>query len=583
MWNRLNPDEGEFVNNKKIADMFREISYILDYEGVKWKPRAYQRAAITLETLDEDVKDIYEREGIEGLINLPGIGRDLAQKIVEFLETGKIEYYEELKKKYPIDFKTITAVPGMGPKKAIRLYKILGIRTLEDLKRAAENHMIKRIRGFGEKSEQEILNGIRMLERFKDRILLGDAYPLVMRLLDGLKSSPYVERVEVVGSFRRMRETVGDIDLLVVSDHPRKVMDLFVKLPGVSGVQVKGEKKTTVYLEIGIDCDLRVFPEESFGSAMLYFTGSKAHNIRLRKIAQDKGYKLNEYGLYERISGKLIASRTEEEIYSVLGLSYIPPEMREDTGEVEAALEGDLPEPIEYSDVRGDTHVHSRWSDGSNEIDEIASACEELGYEYVVITDHWAAGLPVSRGLDEKKYYERKEIIESFGGEIKIIDGVEANILPNGKIDVPERILSELTFVSAGVHSKFEMNKHDMTNRLLRAMDNEYVRVIVHPTGRIIKEREGYEFDLDKVYEKAADRGIAFEVNAYPNRLDLPPYHIRKALEHGVKLIIGTDSHSITQLWHMTLGIGTARRGWARREDVLNTLPYKRLIDWLKK
>ena len=273
MWNRLNPDEGEFVNNKKIADMFREISYILDYEGVKWKPRAYQRAAITLETLDEDVKDIYEREGIEGLINLPGIGRDLAQKIVEFLETGKIEYYEELKKKYPIDFKTITAVPGMGPKKAIRLYKILGIRTLEDLKRAAENHMIKKIRGFGEKSEQEILNGIRMLERFKDRILLGDAYPLVMRLLDGLKSSPYVERVEVVGSFRRMRETVGDIDLLVVSDHPRKVMDLFVKLPGVSGVQVKGEKKTTVYLEIGIDCDLRVFPEESFGSAMLYFTG----------------------------------------------------------------------------------------------------------------------------------------------------------------------------------------------------------------------------------------------------------------------------------------------------------------------
>ena len=233
MWNRLNPDEGEFVNNKKIADMFREISYILDYEGVKWKPRAYQRAAITLETLDEDVKDIYEREGVEGLINLPGIGRDLAQKIVEFLETGKIEYYEELKKKYPIDFKTITAVPGMGPKKAIRLYKILGIRTLEDLKRAAENHMIKRIRGFGEKSEQEILNGIRMLERFKDRILLGDAYPLVMKLLDGLKSSPYVERVEVVGSFRRMRETVGDIDLLVVSDHPRKVMDLFVKLPGV--------------------------------------------------------------------------------------------------------------------------------------------------------------------------------------------------------------------------------------------------------------------------------------------------------------------------------------------------------------
>jgi len=583
MWNRLNPDEGEFVNNKKIADMFREISYILDYEGVKWKPRAYQRAAITLETLDEDVKDIYEREGIEGLINLPGIGRDLAQKIVEFLETGKIEYYEELKKKYPIDFKTITAVPGMGPKKAIRLYKILGIRTLEDLKRAAENHMIKRIRGFGEKSEQEILNGIRMLERFKDRILLGDAYPLVMKLLDGLKSSPYVERVEVVGSFRRMRETVGDIDLLVVSDHPRKVMDLFVKLPGVSGVQVKGEKKTTVYLEIGIDCDLRVFPEESFGSAMLYFTGSKAHNIKLRKIAQDKGYKLNEYGLYERISGKLIASRTEEEIYSVLGLSYIPPEMREDTGEVEAALEGDLPEPIGYSDVRGDTHVHSRWSDGSNEIDEIAGACEELGYEYVVITDHWATGLPVSRGLDEKKYYERKEIIESFEGEIKIIDGVEANILPNGKIDVPERILSESTFVSAGVHSKFEMNKHDMTNRLLRAMDNEYVRVIVHPTGRIIKEREGYEFDLDKVYEKAADRGIAFEVNAYPNRLDLPPYHIRKALQHGVKLIIGTDSHSITQLWHMTLGIGTARRGWARREDVLNTLPYKRLIDWLKK
>ncbi|MCD6549868.1 DNA polymerase/3'-5' exonuclease PolX [Candidatus Micrarchaeota archaeon] len=571
-------------NNKKIAKMFREIADILEYEQVKWKPRAYRRAAATLETLSVNVSEIYEKEGLKGLDALPGVGKDLAAKIKEFLETGKMKDYEELKKKYPIDFDSLTAVPGLGPKKVIKLYKFLGVKTLEDLKLAVKQHRIKRLPGFGEKSELEIAKGLEMIEKMKGRMLLGNSLPLAEKIADYIRNVEGVKRVEIVGSVRRMKETNGDIDILTIARYPRLVMDRFVKAPWVAEVEVKGPAKTTVFLDEGIECDLRVFKEEEFGAAMLYFTGSKAHNIKLRKIAIEKGYKLNEYGLYDRM-GRRVASRTEEEIYEHLGLKqWIPPEIREDEGEIEAAIEGTLPKLVGYDEIKGDLQIHTTWSDGTGSVEDMVRAAERMGYEYIVITDHSRMGLAVAKGLEKRKDFEKqREEIESIDTKMDVYAGVEANILPNGHLDVSDDILSELDFVCAGVHSRFRMSKTGMTNRLIRAIKNDYVDVIVHPTGRLIGEREPYLFDYDKVFEEAAERGVLFEVNAFPTRLDLPPHLVRLSKKYGVKLSVGTDSHSTDHLRYMRFGIGTARRGWATAEDIANTMNGREFRNWLKK
>ena len=573
------------MNNLKIAKMFREIALILESENVKWKPRAYNRAAITLESLDEDVSDIYKREGEKGLTRLPGIGKDLAAKIIEFMKTGKIKHYEKLKKEYPIDFDSLTSISSVGPKKAIKLYKRLGIKTLDELKEAAEKGKIRKLEGFGEQSEREILKGIELLNKTRGRLLLGDVFPTVDKILSQLRSNKDIVKVNVVGSFRRMKETVGDIDILVVSKKPKRIMDFFVRMPEVKGVQVKGLKKTTVYLKIGIDCDLRVFDIKDYGSGMLYFTGSKQHNIKLRKIAISKGYKLNEYGLIDRRTDKVVASRTEEGIYRSLGMDYIPPEMRENEGEIDLALKHRIPKLIGYDDIRGDLHVHSNWSDGSDSIEEIAVKAKGMGYEYIAITDHSVKGLPVSGGLkpsDFKKQKREIDLVNSKVKGIKVLQGVEANIMPDGSIDVSDRILSELDIVSAGVHSRFKMSKKDMTKRMIKAIENEYVNIIVHPFGRVIGIREGYDFDFDRVLDVAKDNNVILEINAFPNRLDLSPYYVRKAIDKKQKLVIGTDSHSTEQLWHMKIGIGTARRGWARKSDIINTMGLKKLKQMIK-
>ena len=375
-----------------------------------------------------------------------------------------------------------------------------------------------------------------------------------------------------------MKETVGDIDILVLTDSPRKVIDFFVNLPEVESRIVKGPKKATVFLKIGIDCDLRVFDKENYGAGMLYFTGSKQHNIQLRKIAISKGYKLNEYGLFSRKTKKIIASKTEEEMYKALGMDYIPPEMRENEGEVELAIKHKIPKLIDYKDVKGDLHLHSNWSDGSNTIRAIAKKAKEMGYSYICITDHSAKALPVTGGMKESDFKKQRREIDSVRIDgLKIFQGVEANIMPDGSIDLSNKVLSELDFVIAGIHSRFKMSRKDMTKRLITAIENEHVDIIAHPTGRLIGEREAYDLDFDEVLHAAKENKTILEITAFPNRLDLSSYYIRKAVSRGVKLSIGTDSHSIEQMWHMRLGIGTARRGWARKSDIINTLGLKKL------
>jgi DNA polymerase (family 10) len=498
------------------------------------------------------------------------------------LKTGRIKYYERFKKRLPLNLEEITSVEGVGPRKAKVLYKELGIRDLKTLEKAAKAHKIAPLFGFGDKTEKNILEGIKFLKRSKGRFLLGEILPKAREVHEKLAKLGEVEKVNYCGSLRRMKETIGDIDFLVISKNPKKVMDYFVSLPGVVRVWGKGATKASVRVREGFDMDIRVVPSRSYGAAMQYFTGSKEHNIVTRKIAIEKGLKLSEYGLFR--GPKMVASATEEDIYKNLGMQWVPPEMRENQGEVEASLAGKIPQIIGYNDIKGDLHVHSDWDGGENSIQELAAAAKAMGYQYLGIADH-TKFLRIEHGLDEKKIKKRNEEIDKLNTKLtdfKVLKGVEANILKDGSIDIKDETLEKLDFVIAGVHSNFKMSKDEMTERIIKAMRNPNVDIVSHPTGRILKKRDEYQIDFDKILQVAKETGTVLEISAWPERLDLNDQNIRRAKEAGVKMVINTDSHHEVHLKIIEFGIAQARRGWAEKKDIINCLPVKEFLSSLK-
>jgi DNA polymerase (family 10) len=574
------------MKNQEIAKIFYEIADYLEMEGVLFKPYAYQKAAITLETLEEDVEEIYKRGGLKALEGIPGVGKSIALKIEEYIKTGKIKYYQDFKKRLPINLEEIIPVEGIGPKRAKILYEKLGIKNLDELEKAVRAHKIANLFGFGEKSEKNILEGIEFLKRSKGRFLLGEILPRVEETEEKMKSLKEVEKIDVAGSVRRKKETIGDVDFLVISRKPQIVMDFFTSLPGVIKIWSKGTTKASVRMEEGFDMDVRVLPKRSYGSALQYFTGSKEHNIALRKIAIDKRLKLSEYGLFK--GPKMIAGETEEGIYKALGMEWMPPEMREDQGEIESALEGKLPKLIDYKDIKGDLHCHSNWEAGANSIEEIAEMAQKLGYQYVGISGH-TKFLRIEHGMNERQLVQQRKEIDKINQQLttnnkqlRILQGCEANILNNGSIDIKDEALEKLDYVIAGVHSSFKMEKSKMTERIIRAMENPNVDIISHPTGRLIQRRDEYQIDFDKILRVARETGTILEINSFPERLDLKDTNIRKAKEVGVKMIINTDSHHIDYMRFMELGIAQARRGWAEKEDIINTQSLEKLLTYFK-
>jgi DNA polymerase (family 10) len=567
--------------NLEIAKIFYEMADILEMQNVEWKPRAYRKAAKAIESLSVDVSEIYKKEGLEGLMKIPGVGEKLAKKIEEFILTGRIKEYERLKKSLPTGLETLIEIPGLGPKKAIILFKKLNIRTIEDLKKAAKEGKIAKLPGFGEKSQENILKGIELFERGQQRLLLSNAITIANEIIEELKKVKGVEKIEPVGSLRRMKETVGDIDILVVTRNPEAVMDKFVSLKSVERILAKGEKKSMVILKGNVQADVRVFEKDEFGAALQYFTGSKDHNIELRKIAIKKGYKLNEYGLFK--GNKKVAGESEEEIYKILVKNYIPPELRENRGEIEAAIEGKLPKLITLKDIKGDFHVHTKYSDGDDTIEEIAKAAKSMGYEFINICDH-SKSEHVAHGMEEERLLKQIEEIKELKRKLKfnIFAGCEVDILKNGELDYDDEILKKLDIVTAAVHSGFKMSEKEMTERIITALNNKYVKIFTHPSGRLINRREPYQVNMEKIFEVVAKNKIALEIDSFPDRLDLTDVNVKAAKELGIKITIGTDAHSVSQLHYMLLGVAVARRGWAEKEDIINTWEIEKIKEYFK-
>jgi len=565
--------------NQKLAELFYKIADILEMRGVEWKPRAYRRAAKGIETLVEDVSDIYKKQGVRALKEIPGVGERIAEKIEEFIKTGRIKEFERLSETTPKHLNELMDVPGLGARRARILYQKLGIRTIAQLKKAAEQHKICKLPTFKEKSEENIIEGIKFIKSSGGRKLLSIVLPVALKIEARLKK---FGQVSIAGSLRRRKETIKDIDILVASEEPKYVINFFTKMPEVKRVLARGPTKSTVILDNNIQADVRVVGKTSFGSALLYFTGSKEHNIALRELAIKKGYKLNEYGLFK--GAKKLAGKTEEDVYKKLGLKYIEPELRESLGEIEAARRNKLPRLVSIQDIRGDIHVHTKWSDGDNSIEEMALTAKKLGYEYICITDH-SKTRAIAHGLKEGRLLKQIQEIKKLNKKIKgirVLTGSEVDILADGSLDYGDDILKKLDVVIAAVHSGFKMPKEKMTARIVKALENEHVDILDHPTGRIINTRPPYQVDLDKIFKRAKELGKFIEINAFPDRLDLKDVDIKRAIRVGVKLTIGTDAHDVNHLRYMAFGVATARRGWAEKKDILNCLSTKEFLKVFK-
>ncbi len=570
------------MKNFEISKILREIAAFLEMDDVKFKPRAYERAARSIDALEEDVNSIYERGGIDALLEIPGVGQSIAEKIEELVKTGRSKYHERLKEKIPVDIGSLTSIEGVGPKTVKELYEKLKIKTVEELEKAAKAGEISKLPHFGPKSEEGILKGIDFFRKSKGRFILGDVLQSIRDVEKQLKSLKGVKRIEVAGSVRRWKETIGDVDFLVISEEPEEVMNFFVSMLDVTHVYSKGKTRSSVKLKTDMDADLRVVSKDCFGAALQYFTGSKDHNIALRRIAMEKGWKLSEYGIFDK--EKQIAGETEEEVYNMLGLQWIPPEMREDTGEIEAASKERLPKLIDYNDLKGDLQIHTNWSDGVNSINEMAEEAKGMGLEYIVISDHTKA-LAMTGGLDEKMMLKQMQEVDKIDRalpEITILKGCEANIQKDGNLDVGNIILANMDVVGAGIHSYFNLPEKEQTNRIIGAMENESVDLIVHPTCRQIHRREPIELDIERMIEVAKRTNTILEIDAFPDRLDLKDEYVRKCVEAGVKISIDSDAHSKLHLHYLEFGIATARRGWATNKDVINTRSVKELVKCLK-
>ncbi len=559
------------VTATEVAAILSEVADLLEIKGVRFKPHAYRRAAQAIETLTEDIVTV-AREG--RLDEIPGVGKSIAGKVQEIVETGSLGYLASLREEIPEGVRDLTRIEGIGPKRALTLSRELGIRNLDDLEAAAKAGLIRDLPGFGQKTEQNILASIQMSRMAGKRHLLGSVLPVAREIEQRLASLSSVGQVSLAGSIRRRKETIGDLDILATSMRPEEVMEAFSSLPGVSRVLARGTTKTSVVLSTGVQADLRVVRDEHYGAALQYFTGSKEHNIALRKLAIARNWRLNEYGLVDLATGRMIAGEDEAGVYQALGLPWIPPELREDRGEIEAAQTGALPDLVGYGSVRGDLHVHTSWSEGAHSIEAMAEAARGLGYEYIAICDH-AESLHVARGLSPARLADQMREIERINRAaddgFTVLSGTECNIGMDGRVDLPDSVLADLDVVVASVHSGFRQPEREMTDRIISAMQNDHVDILGHPTGRILLSREPCQIDLARVFEAAASWGVLMEINASPGRLDLSDVNCRLARDAGLGFSLGSDAHSRQGLRHMEFGVATARRGWLTAEDIVNT------------
>lgn len=564
------------VHNADIAAQFYRMADLLEIEGANpFRVRAYRRAAATIEDLPTSVASMLAAG--EDLDDLPGIGPDLAGKIREIVATGHSAALEQVEHRTPPGLAALTAMAGLGPKRVKLLHERLGIETVEDLARAARAGKVRELPRFGPALEAKLLAECEKGKPVSPRFKISTAEDFAKGLTDYLRRFPGIGEVVVAGSFRRRRETVGDLDVLVTARNGKATIDHFVAYDEVEQIVAQGTTRATVILKAGLQVDLRVVPQRSYGAALHYFTGSKAHNIAVRRIAQAKGLKLNEYGIFR--GSAYVGGRTEEEVFAIAGLPYIEPEIREDRGEIEAAAAGRLPRLVTLADIRGDLHVHTRDSDGKSTLEEMAEAAKSRGYSYLAITDH-SQYATVAHGLDARRLSAQLDEIDRLNGQLEgivLLKSCEVDILPDGKLDLPDSVLARLDLTVCAVHSRFEFDVEAQTSRIIRAMDNRYCNVIAHPTGRLIGEREAYAVDLERVMAAAKERGCFLEVNGHPSRLDLDDVHCRAAKQMGLKISLGTDAHSTIGLAAMRYGVDQARRGWIEPEDVLNTRPWSEL------
>lgn len=572
--------------NKQISEIFQEIGDILEIKDEnRFKILAYHRASQIIRNLASDLGKIYKKDP-KRILEINGIGKDLYLKIVEIIETGKCDYHQRLLDEIPAGVLDMLRLRGVGPKKVKMFYITLGLKSLKELEKACRSGKIHVLPGMGEKTELSILKAIDDMQRFSERTLMPFALEEAKLIIEYMKKNKSVKNIEYGGSLRRRKETVGDIDILVSStkkDAP-EIMDHFVKYSEVENVLAHGETKSSIVLITGIQVDLRVVEPKSYGAALHYFTGSKAHNIKIRDMAKKKGMKVSEYGVFK--GKKQIAGKTEEEVFKSVGLPFIIPELRKDDGEIEAGLKNKLPDSIELKDIKGDLHMHTNESDGTQDLETVAEECYKHGYKYIAITDHSKTSA-IAHGLDQKRLLKQYKEIDKLNKKYKdkdfeILKGCEVDILKDGKLDFSDEILAQMDIFPASVHSGFTMPKAKMTDRIIKAMSNPYVKIIGHPTGRLINRRDAYELDMDAIIDAAKEYKVALELNAQPLRLDLKDTYLRRAKEKGVKIVIGTDSHHTSQRVYMQYGIYMARRGWLEKKDVLNTRSLSKLLDYWK-
>jgi len=566
------------MENKEVASILTSIGNILDIKGENpFKVRAYYTAAKNIEALSEPIEKLAKENRLN---QISGIGEGISEKVNEYIKTGKIKYYEEIKKDISNDIIEMLKIPFLGPKKVKLLYDKMGIKNIQELENACHKNKLLELEGFGEKTQKKILEGIEFLSKHKDRYLLSDAIPAAEELLNSLRKCSVIQRISLAGSIRRWKETVKDIDIVASSNQPEKLMDYFTKLPSVEIIMAKGETKSSVRLKTGIASDLRVVKDSEFPYALCHFTGSKEHNIAMRLRANSMGIKINEYGIFTQKDDKLISVKDEKEFFKVLRLDFILPELRENTGEIEAAEKGILPLLLADKDIKGIFHCHTNWSDGNATIEKMVEASKNLGYHYLGIAEHSKSAF-YAGGLNEEKLKKQIQYIDKLNKrnqDFLILKGIEVDILNNGELDFSDDILSQLDFVICAIHSKFTMSEEEMTKRIIKAITNPNVDILAHPTGRLLLNREGYKVNLTKIIETAKKYNKIIELNCHPQRLDMDWINLKHAKEMGVKIAIGPDAHNIRGIEDMKYGVKTARRGWLEAKDVINTISSKEIL-----
>jgi DNA polymerase (family 10) len=572
--------------NKKLAEILNTFADIIEIQGGKnshFKVKAYRQASLTLQNLPKDIAQYVNLEEEKFTEHLPGFGDAIQHKTIELIKTGEVHEFNELKQTIPPGLLEMLNLKNVGPKKVKKFYDELNITNLDELKEAINNGRVAELDGMGKKSAEKILDSIKYLKEYSTRTPLGLIYPTLKELLQSLEACPYVIQVNYAGSARRMEETIGDIDILTTGkpEHHTKIIKYFVNLPYIEKIEAEGDTKATVFIQNQVQVDLRVVNEDEYGAAMQYFTGNKRHNVLLRSLARKKGLTINEYGIFEIDTEKKVGGQKEEEIYQALNLQYIQPELRQGNNEIDEASQNNLPKLVQLKDIKGDLHTHSTYSDGNHSIAQMAEAAQKLGYEYIAITDH-SESLKVSGGLNKKELQKKKAEIDKIQSqfEISILYGTEVDIMSDGSLDYDDETLAEFDIVVASVHSKLES---DITERVVKAMKNPHVHIIGHLTTRLISKREGSPHDIKQIFQAAKDTGTVLEINSQPLRLDINGALARMAKdEFGLKFVINTDAHNTAGLQLMELGVGQARRGWLTKDDILNTLPLKKLISSLK-